>query len=172
MLPTTALNGYHQYRQDSKRVSQNNRPFHGLAVYSSSEFQQHLDLSCYNVEAALFKVCALPDIVFLSIYKPPSVGIKDLCKALSSIHTKHLHAQTAVVLGDFNVDWMSSSTDKITLQKLLVHELGYKQVIDGPTTDYGSTLDLVFIKDTSTKPIFSGIREVYYSDHKMVWLGW
>jgi hypothetical protein len=172
LLPNTALQGYYQYRQDSKHVSDRNRPFHGLAVYSSPEFEETLNVSCNNVEAALFRVSTLPDIVFVAIYKPPTVAIKDLCRALSHIHSEHLKGEAAVVLGDFNVDWASSSTAKVTLERLLVHELGYKQLINKPTTDYGSTLDLIFTKTRSRKQILSGTREVYYSDHKIVWLGW
>ena len=100
----TDLHGYHQYRQDAKPGSSTTRPYHGLAVYSVSPFDECLNLSASNIEVALFKLTHQPDIVFVALYKPPTVKIKHLCDVLEDIHQKYTNRSQCVILGDFNID--------------------------------------------------------------------
>jgi endonuclease/exonuclease/phosphatase (EEP) superfamily protein YafD len=107
--------------------------------------------------------------LFVAIYKPPGTNVKNLCKLLSDVSKKYLQSSDCIVFGDFNIDW-SSEADKKSLEDCMVKSLGFRQEITSPTTDYQSTLDLVFSR--CKYPIQTGTREVYYSDHKMIWAAW
>ena len=49
------------------------------------------------------------------------------------------------------------------------HKLHYRQAIKGPTTDYNTTIGLIF---TNIQTYKCGIMEAYYTDHKLFWIGW
>ena len=166
-LDQTALHDFYQYRQDSKSHTAS-RPFHGLAIHSTSAFELKLNLNANGVEVTLFKVSKQPDITFVSLYKPPCVQVHELCNVLIEVHRSHLLSSQAVILGDFNIDWASSNPQKLVLQNLLVNKLGYQQTIKTSTTDYGSTLDLIF--HNLDQDVICGTQEVYFSDHKIIWL--
>jgi hypothetical protein len=139
-------------------------------VYSISPFVECFNLSASNIEVVLFKLTRQPDIVFVALYKPPTVKVKHLCDVLEDVHRKYTNRSQCVILGDFNIDWYTNNSDKTTLNNLMVKKLHYEQAISTPTTDYGSTLDLIF--HNLDKQLVYGKREVYYSDHKMIWLGY
>ena len=63
----------------------------------------------------------------------------------------------------------SESFEKHALEKLMTHTLHYRQAIKGPTTDYNTTIDLIF---TNIQTYKCGIMEAYYTDHKLCWIGW
>lgn len=150
-LQSTALPGYRQYRQDAKQITKQNRPFHGLAVHSSTNFLKTLNVSSTSIGAVLFQVQNLPDVLFCSHVQTTINLDKDLCIFLISIHGKYLQNQTTVLLGDFNADLSTSSTEKNRLENLLLGDFSYKQLIAKSTTDYTSTLDLIFISSTGTR---------------------
>jgi hypothetical protein len=168
----TAIGHFYQYRQDHSQTNTQSRPSYGMTVHSLSSFpKEPMNETSHNIEVTVFTVTDHEDKVFVSLYKSPSVSMKLLCEKLKYIHDKYLKNTTSVILGDFNVDWASESSDKMALEKLMVTELGYHQVIVGPTTDYLSTLDLIFT-NMDTTDVISGTCETYYPDHKIVWIGW
>ena len=71
------------------------------------------------------------------------------------------------LLGDFNIDWTSESFEKHALEKFMTHKLHYRQAIKGLTTDYNTTIDLIF---TNIQTYKCGIMEAYYTDHKLCWI--
>ena len=67
-----------------------------------------------------------------------------------------------VVMGDFNVDLSKTSRNII---KKICSLFGCTMLINEPTTDNQSTLDLVFSNIDGTV----GTNEAYWSDHKSVY---
>ncbi len=121
-----------------------------------------MNLSRGKIEITLTKVNCI-NVVF--IYKPPSVNVSLLVKALEAVHHTHLHHSQAVIMGDFNIDYQNSPSQQTKLMNA-TSQLGYHQLIHEPTTDLGSTLDLIF---TNIDNVLAGVLEVYFSDHKMIW---
>lgn len=164
----TNLPGFIQYRQDCI-TGLNKRPSYGLAVYTKYPFVQEFpsNQSSQGIEICVFKTEANIQITYVLVYKPPKKSTKDLCDLLITVHNKSLKDCYGIILGDFNIDWKSSSKDKTNLETLL-KQFGYRQVITEPTTDYCTTIDLIFSNLDET--LDSGISEIYYSDHSLVWM--
>ena len=107
---------------------------HGLAIYSKSSFTFGPCIETRDVEATVFRVQQRPDVVIVFIYKSPKVSSKALPR--------------------------SSTTDT---DQIMTHKLHCRQAIKGPTTDYNTTIDLIF---TNIQTYKCGIMEAYYTDHK------
>jgi hypothetical protein len=167
----TSIGDFHQYRQDHNQTTSLTRPSYGMTVHSACPFDKEpVNETSDNIEVTVFTVKDHTDKVFVTVYKSPSTPVKVLCKKLRQVYDKYLQNTTSVVLGDFNVDWASRHRDKTVLEELMVTQLGYKQMIVGPTTDNHSTLDLVFTNMDAD--VISGTCETYYYDHKIIWIGW
>jgi exonuclease III len=164
---STEIFNFHQYRQDAPQNS-NQRPYHGLALYSAENLSSIRNVTTNSIEAILFDI-PQTDIKILTLYKPPKVRVHDVCSFLFNIYDKHLRGKESIVMGDFNINW-SSVTDRKPLEDCMIKTLGFSQEIKTPTTDYQSTLDLVF--HNLKRPVLCGTREVYYSDHKMIYAAW
>ena len=91
--------------------------------------------------------------------------VRLLCERLTQLYQKYLHDKMVIIIVDFNVGWNAGNCDKNDLQNLLVNSFKYRQVINEPTNDHGSTRDLIF---TNNENLDSGVCETYYSDHKIV----
>ena len=72
-----------------------------------------------------------------------------------------------VIMGDFNSNSNGKSTNQQRLQSL-TSKMGYRQLINKPTTDIGTTIDLWFTN--TVNEILTGVIETFYSDHKIIWM--
>ncbi|KAK3099796.1 hypothetical protein FSP39_009735 [Pinctada imbricata] len=153
----------YQYRFDGSCAG-DNRPYHGLNIYSKQELIVIDQSKRNNIEIVLAETNM--GISVIAVYKPPTVSSTALCKNLKELHTKHLFHES-LILGDFNIDWNEDSSQRKQLKKCLCDDLGYKQNIEGPTTDRQTRIDLIFSR--LLQPITTGTAEVYFSDHKIVW---
>ena len=142
---------------------------HILAIYSNSSFTFGPCIETRDVDATVFSVQQRPNVVIVFIYKSPTVACKALLDLLQHIQTKYVKSTKAVLLGDRNIDWTSESFEKHALEKLMTHKLHYRQAIKGQTTDYNTTIDLIF---TNIQTYKCGKMEAYYTDHKLCWIGW
>ena len=70
-----------------------------------------------------------------------------------------------VILGDFNVDFQKSKEPR----DVNIPGRTLKQLIEVPTTNYGSTLDNIYT-DLSRDAFSYGVFESYFSDHKPIWI--
>lgn len=70
-------------------------------------------------------------------------------------------------MGDFNVN-MSDPANKQLLNFMKNHHL--LQIINNVTTDYNTTIDLIFTNLHKIGNFSSGILECYYSYHKPIWM--
>ena len=70
-----------------------------------------------------------------------------------------------IVLGDFNEDISKKESPLLHLMA----SFHYQQVVKMPTTDQGSLLDHIYIKDVKTEKLVSTM-DTYFSDHDAVFL--
>jgi len=91
---------------------------HGLAIYSKSSFTFGPCIETRDVEATVFSVQQRPDFMIVFIYKSPKVSSKALLDLLQHIQTKYVKSTKALLLGDFNIDWISESFEKHALRKV------------------------------------------------------
>lgn len=68
-----------------------------------------------------------------------------------------------IFLGDFNFNLLESPSHK-TLQ--VMDRFGFQQVNQSPSTDYGTLLDHVYVKNNHNVKVH--IENVYFSDHDIV----
>ena len=141
---STSLNGFHQYRQDSKvHTNQNQRTPYGMALYTSEKL--HIDpssLTSDNIEIMLSEINRTEiKIILVNIYSPPKTTTKTLIKVLTNIHHTYLNPVFSVIMGDFNIDMNSDSPGAKQLAQQMTN-LGYRQLITSPTCDTGSIIIL------------------------------
>jgi len=142
------------------------RPAHGLAVY----VKKYLDVlrtrsTCTDsYEWAYLTIRNDDDILqILVLYSSPSTSwrsfkqtaLLDLCSVIDF----HL---PLIVTGDFNK--LASDIQKYFTE---VHSL--QQLVNQPTTFYGSCIDLLFSNVDSDK-LTSGVIDTCWSDHRFVWM--
>ena len=88
------------------------------------------------------------DIPFkvLLIYRSHQESMKSFIDTLRRFLEHHLDID--IILGDFNIDALGSSSDVTTLQSLISRNTcGYRQIINKPTHADGSLLDHVYVKE-------------------------
>lgn len=85
--------------------------------------------------------------IIVTVYKPQNASVNDLCQALLALH-REFEESKKIIFGDFNIDWSKPSAPKEQLTKFMVDQLNCKQIINGPTNDFNSTIDLVFTNMT------------------------
>ena len=150
----------------------NHRPHGGTVMYVQNHINtQRLQVTSqviYGIEVVMLtNMGTVHQDINISIYRPPKVLFQKLLSTLQEV-LDCLVCNKLVLGGDFNVDASSDNTDTATLNKLM-SMYGLHQLIHAPTTDYGSTLDLIFTNLDSDKS-YSGVLESWYSDHKATWV--
>jgi hypothetical protein len=142
------------------------RPPHGLAVYVKIDVQitsEFLYTSRLLEFILLFAKCPLAEIQIVVLYKSPSMSDSELTLVLKDILLPRvIPCKPVVFMGDFNVDLSKTSRNII---KKICSMFGCTMLINEPTTDNQSTLDLVFSNIDGTV----GTNEAYWSDHKSVY---
>ena len=154
------------------------RSHYGLAMYSKRPIlmsKQPLTLaedSSHGSAECLLTVVAVHEKLLLTIacvYRPPNSNMSHFATAMS-----HLLAEIStiqcddasvqhhnVILGDFNLDWFDHST-KTSMSEIFP---GYRQLITGTSTDYGSAIDHVYTT-LPAEVIQTFTTESFFSDHK------
>ena len=95
------------------------------------------------------------------IYNSPGHSLQNLTSMLQNELVEHVDPQNPlVIMGDFNID---VSQKECGLEKFIAEKFHCYQLMHEPTTDQGSTLDLVFTNCTGSV----GTVETYWSDHKL-----
>lgn len=72
---------------------------------------------------------------------------------------------TTIMLGDFNEDILNTKRPEIPTT---MATLGFTQLVQSPTTDYGSLLDHIYYNKLHTNIIVQ-VVDTYFSDHDMVY---
>ena len=159
------LNGFRLIRNDQAVDSAGLRPPHGLAVYVkkdvsiSDEFSytsKQLEFTLLNITHTLSKM----QVVML--YKSPNMPDNRFLSVIEDQLVPHLiTSEQLIVMGDFNID--VSKSDRRVIHKLC-DRLVCNMLINQPTTDNQSSLDLIF----SNVDGIVGTEETYWSDHKII----
>ncbi len=162
--------GFTLYRNDFNQS--NIRASYGTAVYIKN------DLNCTeipyrfnfnNVEITVMVLShPIPNLHVIGIYRSTTyVRISQLIDALTHLHNSILTEPTipTVLLGDFNINLLRDTTEQKALQKYLITDRGYTQLINQYTTDYRTQIDHIY---TNVPRLVqsAGTLESYYSDHK------
>ncbi|KAK0151602.1 ATP-dependent DNA helicase PIF1 [Merluccius polli] len=111
---------------------------------------------CYFQKSAILNVCILK-------YNMPNSYKIDMFrhKLLQVIFNLDKHAGRKLIMGDFNEDILVSSS----IQKLL-EQHGYTQHVRVGTTDKGTLIDHVYVKDT--EDVIVEVTQTYYSFHEAI----
>ena len=89
--------------------------------------------------------------------------LTQLCQTLSDILISQ-SSQFNVFIGDFNVNWFSSS-ERSSLDNLFIRDYEYRQLVSCYTTDNITCIDHIF---TNIQHIKVQVLETYFTDHKSV----
>ena len=161
-----ALRRFKLIRLDDIGYGSLNRPPHGLALYMKEylEVQKLVKLQCQSCEFIFAALHSRQKGYFqvVILYKYPKSSQRDF-KTDVQCHLRpvvYLNAKL-VILGDFNIQIEC-------VNSLFVHSMGTLfscvQHIKEHTSDFGSTLDLIF----ANCQLFCDVIEAYWSDRKLV----
>ena len=91
---------------DTTRVSQNARPFGGMAVYSRLDYYPGYPYyaNTNGVEIIVIRLMIMPHISIVGVYRSPAVPITQLCGAVQRM-LDCLTTQVNIFIGDFNVNY-------------------------------------------------------------------
>ena len=129
---------------DTTRVSQNTRPFGGMAVYSRLDYYPGYPY-CANtngVEITVIRLMIMPHISIVGVYRSPAVPITQLCSAVQHM-LDSLPTQVNIFIGDFNVNYFNSS-QSASLDNLFVRDNNYRQLVSSFTTDRNTCIDHIY----------------------------
>ena len=105
------------------------------------------------------------DIDICCIYNSPTKSIGSFITILENILPRTL--SKCIIVGDFNVNLFdnNSASDKLTT---IMSKFGFKQYITNPTTDYGSLLDHLYIRNMFV--MNTDVHDCYYSYHDEIYV--
>ena len=149
---------------------------YGTAVYVKENVHLSSEpLRCnYNdVEMTLIRVNQpVHDLHIIGIYRSKSkVKTSRFIDALKHLHSNIINDPNApvIIMGDFNINFMESTSDKNSLYKYLIEEEQYEQLINEFTTDYKTQIDHIYT-NIPERVKNSGVLESYFSDHKPIFV--
>ena len=112
-------------------------------------------------------------IHIVGIYRSKSkVSLTMFIEALEHLHSGNIFAEpqtSVVILGDFNINLLEPSSEQIAIQRYMIEEKGYTQLIKQFTTDYKTQIDHIYTNIPHLVKS-SGTLESYYSDHKPIFV--
>ena len=164
-----ALDGYSIRRFDfTARSVENSRPHYGLAIYSKYPLLLEQKLNILDMQIYIFQVTHQNNNIQIAfLYCPPKQSsLFNLKKAFQLIMSSVANQQKVVIAGDCNYDLIRDTA--LTEHANAKHDL--QQIIQGPTTDYGSLLDHIYTDIPQSSILSFGTLEAYYSDHKPIFM--
>ena len=88
--------------------------------------------------------------------------------ALSNVQTQH-SAEKTIILGDFNVNWMSEDQRR-SLYSFMIEENGYQQLVSSSTTNYKTLIDHVYTNvPNGLTEVNCGVFQTYFTGHNIIW---
>ena len=143
------------------------RPFKGTVIYSKHEFSSIQHLIIHGVETTVIEVILRSTKFVLTFFyvSPQLASVKLFVKFLEQILKSVEMGCPVLLMGDANIDFFNQTSLSEYLQTN-----GMVQALPCVTTDYGSCLDHIYIKNIPNTlwncQCFT--LESYYSDHKPV----
>ena len=109
-------------------------------------------------------------LIICSVYRAPNLPIRTLVESFDAALPKIPENVELVVLGDFNVDFISRSSSRTNLKRLMnLHNL--TQLVKNPTrvtVEKESTIDLIFVNN-KYRIVNNGVLSMSLSDHSLVY---
>lgn len=159
------IDGFTLIRNDQMTNCRAKRPPHGLAVYvnENSRIISEVSFSSSSLEFTVVNIAnTFGEKQVVVLYKAPNMSTNEFITVLESKLIPYLNiSKPLVIMGDFNLDVFGKHKKLI---QILGQKLSCKMMINVPTTDNLSTLDLIFSNVNGT----AGTVETYWSDHKIV----
>ena len=168
------LENFNFYRNDI-HTGPAPRVTYGTAVYVRNSVNVVSPPFCCNYNDVEITVTVvnnpIANLHVVGIYRSKAkVNITKLIHSINHLHTAVLQDNPTIILGDFNVDLLASSSEKNALLREMIEVKGYTQLINQYTTDYRSQLDHIYTNIPLSVGISSGVLKSYYSDHKPVFI--
>ena len=105
-------------------------------------------------------------VYITTIYRRPALSSQLLIYAIKLILQDIPMGFPHIILGDFNEDLLTKTTP---LKDFMTNEHGFTQLINQPTTDYGSLLDHIYLNNITSKAV-SHVQDIYFTDHDLTLL--
>ena len=162
-----ALRRFNLIRLDDTGYGSLNRPPHGLTLYMKDylEVQKLVKLQCQSYEFIFAALHSRQKGYFqvVILYKSLKSSQRDF-KTDAQCHLRPVVDLNAmlVILGDFSIQIECDNSQFVHFMETL---FSCMQHIEEHTSDFGSTLDLIFANCQS----FCDVIEAYWSDHKLVY---
>ena len=161
-----AIEGFTMIRNDQSLNNNVVRPPHGSVLYAKNGINISKSFS-YSTKDLEFIVIEshhhLIDLQIVVVYKSPSTSYYTFSNIFEKVLIPRIDKmKPLVIIGDFNVS-VTQSMNRI--QEYMLRKLNCSQLNHKPTTDYGSTIDLVFTNCAGEV----GTEEAYWSDHKLLY---
>jgi hypothetical protein len=158
-------------RNDQSQANATTRPYHGLVLYVKTEFiiEDIVRFSSPLVEFIMADtISGRGHMQTVLLYKAPECGLQDLKEALISrlLPIPNIRHSNIMIMGDFNLDIQNENDNFL---RFMEDEFRCIQVVSKVTTNYGSLLDLIFVKVNSDVNIETDVVEAYWSDHTIVY---
>ena len=152
---------YNILRKD--RIKANNG---GLMFLTTSTYNIHEEelLDSNTIEYLSISLTTFTKLRIVLIYREPQMKFNIFKKTLNTL-LKNTAGTPTLIIGDFNDDLLQTKCEHIDK---LFSSFNFKQLVNCPTTDYGSLLDHVYYNNYTENNITIKVKDTYYSDHDLV----
>ena len=134
----------------------------GVALIIHKKFMPEKIVLNSDCEILAVKISEPTKLHIISVYRPPSTPISKFTDELLNIASKLKETPTCIV-GDFNED-ISITCQRHCSSMLTL--IGFKQIVQKPTTDSGTLIDHVYVSQDMT--VTTDVTDCYYTDHDYV----
>ncbi|XP_067257297.1 uncharacterized protein [Chanodichthys erythropterus] len=140
----------------------------GVGIYYRQNVKATLvDLPCINIECLTCNIQHL-NTTLAVVYRPPSYILPLFRERLITlINQINCLPGGKIILGDFNENLFSNSTIHDVMQ-----HFGFTQIVEKPTTENGTLIDHVYIKDIDLDKLTIDIMPTYFSYHDCIVMKW
>ena len=140
----------------------NNRGGGAALIVNTNLNPKHIRMNTI-LEIVVVEISEPIQMTVISVYRPPSIPIDIFMNLMSEIIAQFQHVPTCIV-GDFNEDVsITSNTCCCTMLRLQ----GFKQLVNKPTHDSGTSIDHVYMSQT-LNTMQTDVTDCYYSDHDCI----
>ncbi|XP_073696195.1 uncharacterized protein [Garra rufa] len=138
----------------------------GVGIYQKEKVTL-CDLPCINIECVMCRIEQLNTTIAV-VYRPPSYSMPLFRENLIIlINEMNSLAGGKIILGDFNENLFNKSSVHDVMQ-----HFGFTQIVEKATTENGTLIDHVYVKDIDLDQIHIDIMPTYFSCHECIVLKW
>ena len=151
------------------RITPNNKG--GVLISADQNLNPHETVTFTNtgVEGVITKL-VLPNsqqLQLILLYRSPSIPVDSFVNVLTSLLSRiQVDTIPTIVMGDMNDCLLNKLNSKVNN---VMSSSGFTQLVQSPTTDYGSLIDHVYYNGT-LDGVIAEVSDTYYSDHDTVFV--